>query len=167
MTKEEKLVAMRAKDLVQYCIDHGIKVSQSHGNLKEARGAVIKRILDAEGENDEVTTTGQLEEPTEGCTAPVEENTESGADKPTEVDRRTVPETLIRAAAERKDIKVETTRTKNNNVIHDVMVNGEYKFSIMIPNEDCGPIVGIASITEPIRWVEYTAACEWIEEQLV
>lgn len=48
MTREEKLGSMRSKDLVQYCIDHGIKVSQSRGLLKEARANVIQRILDVE-----------------------------------------------------------------------------------------------------------------------
>ena len=48
MTREEKLYSMRTKDLVQYCLDHGIKVSQTRGQLKEARAGVIQRIMAAE-----------------------------------------------------------------------------------------------------------------------
>lgn len=48
MTREEKLYSMRGKDLVQYCLDSGIKVHQSRGLLKEARAGVIQRILDFE-----------------------------------------------------------------------------------------------------------------------
>ena len=48
MTREEKLYSMRTKDLVQYCLDHGIKVSQTRGQLKEARAGVIQRIMAVE-----------------------------------------------------------------------------------------------------------------------
>lgn len=58
MTREEKLYAMRTRDLVQYCLDHGIKVSQTKGNLKEARAGVIQRILAAE--KDGVMTVDSL-----------------------------------------------------------------------------------------------------------
>lgn len=61
MTREEKFMAMRGKDLVQYCLDNGIKVSQSRGILKEARADVVKRILDAE-QNGITTVDSLLEE---------------------------------------------------------------------------------------------------------
>lgn len=48
MTREEKLMSMRGKDLVQYCLDNDIKVHQSRGILKEARAGVVARILAAE-----------------------------------------------------------------------------------------------------------------------
>lgn len=48
MTREEKLYSMRGKDLVQYCIDHGIKVHQTRGILKEPIKNVVNRILAVE-----------------------------------------------------------------------------------------------------------------------
>lgn len=48
MTRKEKLGSMRSRDLVELCQKMGVKVSQSRGNLKEARAGVIQRILDFE-----------------------------------------------------------------------------------------------------------------------
>lgn len=48
MTKYEKFYSMRGCDLVQYCIDHNIRVSQTRGQLKENKANVVNRILAAE-----------------------------------------------------------------------------------------------------------------------
>ena len=48
MTREERLTALRTKDLVKYAQKLGVKVSQTRGMLKEARAGVIKRIIAAE-----------------------------------------------------------------------------------------------------------------------
>lgn len=45
MTRYEKFYSMRGRDLVQYCIDHNIRVSQTRGQLKENKANVVNRIL--------------------------------------------------------------------------------------------------------------------------
>lgn len=74
MTREEKLMSMRSRDLVELCQKMGVKVSQSRGNLKEARAGVIQRILDAE-QNGIVTASSLFEEfknlPEDACVADI------------------------------------------------------------------------------------------------
>ena len=48
MTREEKLGAMRTKDLVAYAQKIGAKVSQTRGMLKESRASAIRKIIAAE-----------------------------------------------------------------------------------------------------------------------
>lgn len=61
MTREEKLGAMRTRDLVAYAQKVGAKISQTRGMLKESRASAIRKIIAAEN-NITITVTDLVEE---------------------------------------------------------------------------------------------------------